>query len=450
MNDIGYSEYAETSKAEVKNGQKTRSQHRSDLENFKRNSKYGEQIAAAEAEYNSLKEQRDEIKKSKQWRDYYERTAGEIEARDAANRMDYTDEQRKNIRPDIDRIDVVFADGESSFKVNNIDTVNKNSYNESRGDIIENSNPNLLANGGISTVSGSRNSIRKQGGNTQKISELLGRNKKNSSIRSGTITAGESGFLDIYKGHSGIHDTKTGQDSRRFWESNVRSLQRTKLKQTDSAGRILSFDLQNKLSHTVLKNEDGTIISLYHWTDKEFGKFEKGDIGFHFGTLDAAWSIQFDKSRDNSGYFKEVYLNIKNPIFLEVDPIKWTALTTTEFLCREGVFTEEEFKYIQNYDPNSFNTEEYNSKSLNAVRSILQEKGYDGIIYTNDYEGGLSVIALYPDQIITIAENGVLKENIGVSLPLGKYDNSSNHQYSVDSDNKKITAICQTVKELRY
>ncbi len=117
LKDIGYSEYAETSKAEVKNGQKTRSQHRSDLENFKRNSKYGEQIAAVEAEYNSLKEQRDEIKKPKQWRDYYERTAGEIEARDAANRMDYTDEQRKNTRPDIDRTDVVFADDENSYSM---------------------------------------------------------------------------------------------------------------------------------------------------------------------------------------------------------------------------------------------------------------------------------------------------------------------------------------------
>ncbi len=128
LKDIGYSEYAETSKAEVKNGQKTRSQHRSDLENFKRNSKYGEQIAAVEAEYNSLKEQRDEIKKPKQWRDYYERTAGEIEARDAANRMDYTDEQRKNIRPDIDRTDVVFADGGRSYSISEIIDVDGNSY----------------------------------------------------------------------------------------------------------------------------------------------------------------------------------------------------------------------------------------------------------------------------------------------------------------------------------
>ena len=39
----------------------------------------------------------------------YGMTAGEVEARDAGNRVDMTAEQRKNTRPDIDRSDVVFA-----------------------------------------------------------------------------------------------------------------------------------------------------------------------------------------------------------------------------------------------------------------------------------------------------------------------------------------------------
>ena len=39
----------------------------------------------------------------------YEKAAGEIEARDVANRADMTAEERKNTRPDIDREDVVFA-----------------------------------------------------------------------------------------------------------------------------------------------------------------------------------------------------------------------------------------------------------------------------------------------------------------------------------------------------
>lgn len=39
----------------------------------------------------------------------YYNTAGEREARDVSARRDYNEEQRKNIRPDIDRKDVVFA-----------------------------------------------------------------------------------------------------------------------------------------------------------------------------------------------------------------------------------------------------------------------------------------------------------------------------------------------------
>ena len=46
--------------------------------------------------------------------DLYGSTAGEIEARDVSNRLDYTSEQRKNTRPDIDRTDVVFADESST------------------------------------------------------------------------------------------------------------------------------------------------------------------------------------------------------------------------------------------------------------------------------------------------------------------------------------------------
>ena len=49
----------------------------------------------------------------------YEATSGEIEARDTANRVEYNSEQRKNTRPDIDRKDVVFAEGGISYFAKN-------------------------------------------------------------------------------------------------------------------------------------------------------------------------------------------------------------------------------------------------------------------------------------------------------------------------------------------
>ena len=46
---------------------------------------------------------------------YYKRIAGEVEARDVANRSELSAEERKNTRPDIDRKDVVFADSASEI-----------------------------------------------------------------------------------------------------------------------------------------------------------------------------------------------------------------------------------------------------------------------------------------------------------------------------------------------
>lgn len=45
----------------------------------------------------------------------YNRVAGEIEARDSAHRSSFTEEQRKNIRPDIDRTDVAFSNDDISL-----------------------------------------------------------------------------------------------------------------------------------------------------------------------------------------------------------------------------------------------------------------------------------------------------------------------------------------------
>ena len=45
----------------------------------------------------------------------YNRVAGEIEARDSAHRNNFTEEQRKNIRPDIDRTDVAFSNDDISL-----------------------------------------------------------------------------------------------------------------------------------------------------------------------------------------------------------------------------------------------------------------------------------------------------------------------------------------------
>lgn len=57
----------------------------------------------------------------------YKATAGEIEARDVEKRLNYTVEQRKNTRPNIDRKDVVFADGSTGISLSQ--DISKYPYN---------------------------------------------------------------------------------------------------------------------------------------------------------------------------------------------------------------------------------------------------------------------------------------------------------------------------------
>lgn len=67
----------------------------------------------------------------------YDRNAGEIEARDVANRADLTAEERKNTLPDIDREDVVFADKSSvSYFAANKENYSKVLKNNNESDII--------------------------------------------------------------------------------------------------------------------------------------------------------------------------------------------------------------------------------------------------------------------------------------------------------------------------
>ncbi len=106
LKDIGFTEYVNESMKQVVSKEKTLAQHWDDIESFKKNSRYAREIENCEkaiAEFESRLPSPAEL---------YERTAGEIEARDATLRHWRSDEARKESRPDIDRTDVVFAEGE--------------------------------------------------------------------------------------------------------------------------------------------------------------------------------------------------------------------------------------------------------------------------------------------------------------------------------------------------
>ena len=142
-------------------------------------------------------------------------------------------------------------------------------------------------------------------------------------------------------------------------------------------------------------DESGKPLVVFHGTDQEFEAFEKGDIGFHFGTQDQAID-RTDEIKDAKVI--EAYLSLKNPYDISSDLGDWSDMGMLgEFLAEanDGPFTDIEFAEFKNVDD---------------VKKGLQAKGFDGIKYFNNFEGEIrqqqAYIAFEPTQIKSTSNRG--------------------------------------------
>lgn len=303
---------------------------------------------------------------------------------------------------------------------------NDNKTNAIRGEDNGSTNAEVLAGGKVSTVNGGRNGIRQQSENTRKIEDFL-RDGKETQGTHRKKSAGVSGWLHTRGERESGFEISRGA-------SFLRGIRGIELNPIDTVGRTLSDELQDKLKDTVLKDENGRILSLYHFTDSVFDIFADGDIGFHFGTLDAANNRRNDpyrKKRGDAVIYKETYINMQNPLMIDGDRGVWDAFTVGYFLLDLKIFSETEMEQLERLK--GFHKGNYNSEASVKLRELIKEKGYDGIIYTNAIEDDISVIAFDADQIITVAENGILKENCGVTEAVSA-DTDSDTDYEL-SDN---------------
>ena len=219
--------------------------------------------------------------------------------------------------------------------------------NQTNGGIYENEqseNPDLLEREKISTIGRSEDSNGEYSKNTKKLKGILG--VSNEELRSGNFKAGQSEWLENYKGKFGVIDPYEIKRMRRFLQSFCGELSRTKLKSKDTVGRTLPKHIIDDFSETVFKTEDGKILSLWHWTNKAFNEFKYGDIGFHAGSFDASHSIMFDKSqKGEKGFFKELYFNSKKPLFIERDlGMAWTPHTKMGQMYQLDMWIKKESK----------------------------------------------------------------------------------------------------------
>ena len=166
----------------------------------------------------------------------------------------------------------------------------------------------------------------------------------------------------------------------------------------DSEGRRLTAEQAEKLQGTAIVDDNGNPLAVYHFTpNMEFETFEKGDVGFHFGTQEQAAQRGRDLKAEKGRMFR-VCLNIQNPVKTDADIMGWNANGTALKLWSMGILNKTELEEINSMWEMGG---KYDSPASVRLREILAEKGYDGIAYPNDYEGeGDSYIAFHDDQII--------------------------------------------------
>ncbi|MBL9001561.1 MAG: hypothetical protein JNK25_10545 [Phycisphaerae bacterium] len=115
-------------------------------------------------------------------------------------------------------------------------------------------------------------------------------------------------------------------------------------------------------------DKDGKPLVVYHGTQNVFTAFNTvadGDLGSHFGTRDQAAEFAGGSAY---GRMMPVYLSIQNPVRL-IDTGEWSDAEVLPQLERLGLIDS---------------VEEAGERS---AREILQQAGYDGVVYMNRREG---------------------------------------------------------------
>ena len=163
----------------------------------------------------------------------------------------------------------------------------------------------------------------------------------------------------------------------------------------DITGKNVSENIQIAAQNSVVRNENGNLIPVYHGTDANYKTLKSGDIGIHFGSFAQSVQRVKDKGIENPTYIK-AYLNLENPLVIDDDFFGWNAPQIAQRLYQDGILTSQEAKNYLTAARDDV------SKSNEELVEILKQKGYDGIIYNNGIEAvnGKSYIVFDDSQIL--------------------------------------------------
>ena len=166
------------------------------------------------------------------------------------------------------------------------------------------------------------------------------------------------------------------------------------------------------------KPRPGLVGPLYHGTRREFVGFElpesigRAGLGLHFGTLRQAENRAYwpnldprrPESREPGGEnIHPVYLKASNPLRLP-DLGEWQPERLSRELLKRHVINEQEYDALRLGEIVTERPEETASNTTKAywlIRGLIEDAGYDSVVYRNRHEGsGDSYIVWHLNQIV--------------------------------------------------
>ena len=146
-----------------------------------------------------------------------------------------------------------------------------------------------------------------------------------------------------------------------------------------------------------------SVIKAYHGTLNEFDRFDLSfstDIGHHFGSPAQA-RARLSRIDDGSGWIiLECLINLQKPItgLIDIDDwadhqaLAWSILQTQkdpQLLEIGRQYRHEPYRFL-------------GEQPIAEMKEKIQALGYDGIVYSNDGEGGRESYMVFEDKQIEI------------------------------------------------
>ncbi len=185
----------------------------------------------------------------------------------------------------------------------------------------------------------------------------------------------------------------------------AKTLMRRLLKRTESSRpETQSPEFRAWFGNSKVVDENGNPKVVFHGTNNQFSEFDpsRRELGFHFGSAPQANERINELSQMRTGQsgsgevyssgasVMPVYLSLEHPVRVAEDVGGWDDV--------ESVKQALDAEHLGS--PVFSSAELSRANSIPALRSLIQSKGFDGIVYPNDFEGRSdSYIVFEPEQI---------------------------------------------------